>query len=171
MILENLDHALARGAEPYVEVTGYSVEADTDGEIPASGLRETMRAALRNAGRAPAAVDYVCAHGPSRRVMDRVESAMIKEVFGSRAYPIPVSSIKGVLGNPLVAAGPLQVIACALAFRNGLIPPAANCEFRDEDCDPDHVPGRARRRCLRCAVVNTHGVGGGNSSIVLEKAS
>ncbi len=171
VILENLEHALARGAQPYMELTGYGVQVDDDPETPGSGLKCTMRAALANAGQAVSAVDYVCAHGPSHPVLDRVETAMIKEVFGRRAYSIPVSSIKGVLGNPLAAAGPIQVIACALAFRNGLVPPTANLETADPECDLDYVPGQARRARLQCAIVNAHGIGGGNSSMVLQKVS
>ena len=168
VVIENLECARARGAEPYIEITGYSLKADSDWGTPACGLQDTMRQALINAGKRPEQVDYICAHGPSHPVLDRNETEMIKRVFNSLAYTIPVSSIKGVLGNPLAAAGPLQVIACALACREHLIPPTANYEIEDPACDLDYVPGQARRCQIRCALINAHGVGGGNSSMVVE---
>jgi 3-oxoacyl-[acyl-carrier-protein] synthase II len=168
LILENLDHALARGANPYVEITGYATQMDSDVKVPASGFSHTMTLAIANAGKRTEAVDYLCAHGPSHPILDRVETEMIKKVFGEYAYNIPVSSIKGAVGNPLSAAGPMQIIASALAVRKGLIPPTANYEFPDPACDLDYVP-EARMAQVSCALVNVHGVGGINSSLVVER--
>ena len=128
-----------------------------------------MRLALANACRQPGEVDYICAHGPGHPLLDRVETAMIKKVFGAHAYHIPVSSVKGSIGNPLSAAGPLQLIASALVLQHGLVPPTANYEFPDPECDLDYVPSRSRRARVRCVLINTHGVGGGNSSLVVER--
>jgi 3-oxoacyl-[acyl-carrier-protein] synthase II len=169
LVLENLEHARARGVEPYCELTGYGSCDDAPGVETASGLAKAMSMAIANAGLMPADIEYVCAHGPSDPVIDRVETAMIKQVLGRRAYRIPVSSIKGVTGNPLAAQGPLQVIACAMSWRAGLIPPTANYENPDPDCDLDYVPQRPRRSQMRCCLVNVHGLGGGNCAVVLER--
>jgi 3-oxoacyl-(acyl-carrier-protein) synthase len=94
---------------------------------------------------------------------------MITRVFAPAGNRVPVSSIKGVTGNPLAAAGPLQLIACALAFEHGHIPPTANHERPNVGCDLDFVPGRARKARLNCALINVRGLGGGNSSMVVER--
>jgi 3-oxoacyl-[acyl-carrier-protein] synthase II len=169
IILENLESALARGAKLYIEVTGFGISSDPhDNGNKITGLDAAMRQALANAGRRPEHVDYICAHGSGHPELDRAETQIIKKVFGKHAYSIPVSSIKGVTGNPMAAAGPLQVIACCLAMQNGLIPPTANYERSDPQCDLDYVTEGARLADPSCIVVNTHGVCGNNSSLVLE---
>jgi len=169
LVLESLTHALARGATPYLEVTGFGSCGDSHNGDPACGLEDAMAMALANSGRLPQDIDYICAHGPSDPVIDRVETTMIKKTFGDHAYKMPVSSIKGVMGNPLAAAGPLQMAACCLAARDGLIPPTANYDNPDPACDLDYVPNKPRKMKFRRALVNIHGMGGGNSSIVMEK--
>jgi len=170
VVLENLEHAIARGAKPYLELTGYGMNADADPvNAPGAGLADTMVMALGNAGVGIDEIDYICAHGPGHPVMDRVETDMIKQVFGRRAYVLPISSIKGVTGNPLAAAGPHQVITCALAFRNDLIPPTANYENHDPDCDLDYVGGKARSVKLNRILINSHGLGGQNCSLVVQR--
>jgi 3-oxoacyl-(acyl-carrier-protein) synthase len=131
-------------------------------------LRTSMLLALTNACLRPEDIDYVCAHGPSDLIMDRVESEMIRDVFGPHVDRLPVSSIKGVTGNPLSAAGPLEVAACALAMRAGWIPPTANYCERDPACDLDYVGEGARRAVLRHALINLHGLGGSNSTLVVR---
>ena len=101
-------------------------------------------------------------------MIDREESAGIRKVFGRHADRVPVSSIKGVIGNPLAAAGPLQVIACALAMRHDLIPPTANYTTPDPACDLDYVP-KARHGRVSCVLINVHGMGGGNSCLVVKR--
>ena len=103
--------------------------------------------------------------------MDRSETRMIKSTFGELAYIIPISSIKGVTGNPLSAAGPFQLIACSLATRDGMIPPTANLEKADPDCDLHYTPKTPRASRLNCILVNSHGLGGGNSCLVLERVN
>jgi 3-oxoacyl-[acyl-carrier-protein] synthase II len=169
LVLENLHHARGRGAVPYLEITGYATRMDTDLQVSGSGLDLCMNEALANAGKRPANVDYICAHGPGHPVLDAVETAMIKKVFGPLAHRVPVSSIKGVTGNPLAAAGPFQVVACSLAFQNGIIPPTANLEKPDPDCDLDYVPLQPRRHRFACALINAHGLGGGNSTLIVEQ--
>jgi 3-oxoacyl-[acyl-carrier-protein] synthase II len=169
LILENLDHALARGRRPYLEVTGFATHVDTHPEEPGTGWEFTMREALANAGRRPDSVDYLCAHAPGHPLIDRIETAMIKKVFGAYAYRLPISSIKGVIGSPLSAAGPMQVIACALALQEGVIPSTLNLEKPDPACDLNYLPGPPRRLQPDVILINTHGLGGGNSSLVVER--
>ncbi len=169
VILENLEHALGRGARPYLEITGCASLVDPDLDVPGCGLEGTMSQALANAGKRPVDIDYICAHGPGHPVMDRLETVMIKTVFGDTAYRVPISSIKGVIGNPLAAAGALQIIACALAMKYDLIPPTANLEKPDPDCDLDYVPLTARHSRITTILINAHGIGGGNSSMIVER--
>lgn len=168
-VVESLGHALGRGATPLAWVRGFGSCGETSGSPAGVGLADSMAGALANSGLHPADIDYVCAHGPSDPVIDRTETAMIKQVFDRRARQIPVSSIKGVTGNPLSAAGPLQVAATLLAMRDGLVPPTAHYETPDPWCDLDYVPNRPYRMEVRRAMINLHGLGGGNSSLVLEK--
>jgi minimal PKS ketosynthase (KS/KS alpha) len=168
VVLESLAHARARGARPWIEICGGASCPDPAGSPAGTGLALSMEMALANACRAPADMDYICAHGPSHPVIDRTETAAIRRLFGRRADAVPVSSIKGVIGNPLAAAGPLQVIACALAMRHGLVPPTANYTTPDPACDLDYVP-QARRLDVRRALTNVHGVGGGNSTLVVAR--
>ena len=169
VVLENLDHALGRGVKPWLEITGHSSLVDLDHANPGCGLTATMRMALANAGKRPAHVDYICAHGPGDPVIDRNETSSIKELFGQRAYHVPVSSIKGVTGNPLAAAGAFQVIACSLAMRDHAIPPTANLDKPDPACDLDYVPLHFRKAVLNTILINSHGLGGGNSSLIVER--
>lgn len=169
VIVESLEHARARGARIYCEILGHDTCIDPQPRDPGSGLIDTMRGALACAGLLPDDIDYICAHGPGHPVLDKAETRMIKQVFGDRAYRIPVSSIKGVIGNPLAAAGPLQVTACCCALRDGLIPPTANLVETAPECDLDYVPGRARHYRAHRILINAHGLGGGNSSLVLQE--
>jgi 3-oxoacyl-[acyl-carrier-protein] synthase II len=169
LVLESLDHALGRGVEPYFEITGYGVQTDADPALPGSGLGSTMSAALANANHDPADIDYICAYGTGHPIFDRVELAMIKRAFGRCAQAVPISSIKGVTGNPIAAAGPLQLIAAGLCFRKNIIPPTANCVNLDSDCDLDIVRGRARRAKLKRILLNVRGLGGGNSTMIVER--
>jgi 3-oxoacyl-(acyl-carrier-protein) synthase len=168
VVIESLAHARARGATPMLEILGGASFPDPAGAVPGTGLTGAMALALANARLHPTEIDYVCAHGPSHPVIDRIETAAIREVFGPHAYRMPVSSIKGVIGNPLAAAGPLQAIACGLAMRDGLVPPTANYVTPDPDCDLDYVPEPRRGRIGR-VLVNVHGVGGGNGVLALGR--
>ena len=171
VVLENMDHARCRGATALLEITGHASLIDPDWDTPASGLEMTMRQALANASMRPANVDYICAHGPGHPLMDRNETKMIKAVFGHHCDRIPVSSIKGVTGNPLAAGGAFQVIACAQAFREHTIPPTANLEKPDPECDLDYVPLVPRRADLKTILINSHGLGGGNSTLIVERVA
>lgn len=168
-ILENLERAEARGVRAYVELGGYGKQRDLNAERPGSGLEHSMKLALANAGCSERNIDYISAYGPGHPVLDAAEVEIIKKVFGDRAYSIPVSSIKGVTGNALAAGGPFQIIACALAIRDHLIPPTANYELADPACDLDFVPNRSRKVRLNSTLVNVRGLGGGASTMVLNR--
>jgi 3-oxoacyl-(acyl-carrier-protein) synthase len=168
VVLESLAHARARGAHIWLEICSGASHSDTFGTLPAAGLETCMTLSLANARLSGDAIDYVCAHGPSDPTIDRVETAMIRNTFGRHAYRIPVSSIKGVTGNPLAAAGPMELIACALAMRDDLVPPTANYTTPDPACDLDYVP-QARRTRVEHAIINVHGMGGGNTSLIVRR--
>ena len=168
-VLEDLERAEARGARPYLEINGYARQRDDIPENPGSGLLGSMRLALANSSRSIDAIDYICAYGPGHPVLDAAEVRYIKEVFGERAYSMPISSIKGVTGNPLAAGGPLQVAACALSLRDQIIPPTANYELPDPDCDLDFVP-RPRKAKLDSILLNVRGLGGSASSLVVSRS-
>jgi 3-oxoacyl-[acyl-carrier-protein] synthase II len=170
-ILENLEYALARGAQTYLEITGYSKQRDRDTTIPGSGLEDSMKMALANAGRTRDDVDYISAYGPGHPVLDAVEVGIIKRVFGQESYCVPVSSIKGVTGNPLAAGGPMQLAACALTIRDQLIAPTGNYEIADPECDLDFVPNHPRKSKVQCALINVRGLGGSASSMVVSRVS
>ncbi|MFZ4398006.1 MAG: beta-ketoacyl-[acyl-carrier-protein] synthase family protein [Kiritimatiellia bacterium] len=169
VVIESLAHARARGARVWLELCGGASRPDPCGSPDATGMSDAMTLALANASRRPEDIDYISAHGPSHPVIDGVESSGIRKVFGRHADRIPVSSIKGVIGNPLAAAGPLQAIACALSMRHDLIPPTANYTTPDPACDLDYVP-QARRGRMHCALINVHGMGGGNSCVVVKRS-
>ena len=169
LVLENLEHAEARGARSYLEIGGYGTQRDPDLQKPASGLEFSMLLALANAGYTPNDIDYISAYGPGHPMLDAVEVEIIKRVFGRRAYFLPVSSIKGVTGNALAAGGPFQVIACALSIRDQLLPPTANYNVADPACDLDCVPNRPRKARIDSALVNVRGLGGSASTMVLNR--
>ena len=168
MVIESLAHARARGARIWLEICGGASNTDGVDTPAADGLGACMTLALANSHLRGESIDYICAHGPSDPVIDRVETVMIRKTFGSHAYRIPVSSIKGVTGNPLAAAGPMEVIACALAMRDDLIPPTANYTTPDPECDLDYVP-QARRARIAHALINVHGMGGGNTTLIVRR--
>jgi 3-oxoacyl-[acyl-carrier-protein] synthase II len=170
-VLENLERAEARGAHAYLEIDGYARHRDELPEVPGAALFDSMNLALANAGRTPNDVDYISAYGPGHPVLDIAEVRCIKRVFGERAYSIPISSIKGVTGNPLAAGGPFQVVTCALAMRDQIIPPTANYEFEDPECDLDFVPTRPRKAKLDCILLNVRGLGGSASSMVVKRVN
>ena len=168
-VLEDLERARSRGAPIYLEISGYARTRDRGCDDPGSGLVEAMKLALANAARTKDDIDYVSAYGPGHPLLDAAEVRYIKEVFGDRAYSIPITSVKGVTGNPLSASGPFQVAACALSFRDQMIAPTANYETPDPNCDLDFVPTRARRAKIDCALVNVRGLGGSASTMLVSR--
>lgn len=173
LVLERLEHALARGARPYAEIVGYGasddayhiVEPDPEGR----GAALAMRRALDDAGLSPNDVDYINAHGTSTPMNDRCETVAIKEVFGSHAYELMVSSTKSMTGHLLGAAGVLGVAACIFAIETGIVPATINYEEPDPDCDLDYVPNAARNARVDVAMSNAFGFGGHNGVIVTRR--
>jgi 3-oxoacyl-[acyl-carrier-protein] synthase II len=168
VVLENMDHALARGVRLYGEIRGYAACGDPVNAEEGGGLAVTMRRTLQNAGMRPSDVDHVSAHGPSDIDMDRTETEVIKTALGEAAYRVAVSSIKGVTGCPMGAGGVMQLIAACLTLEKSVIPPTANYERPDPKCDLDYVP-RARPVDVRTILINTHGFGRHNGSMLLHR--
>jgi 3-oxoacyl-[acyl-carrier-protein] synthase II len=167
-LIEEKEAALARGAIILAEIAGYGSCLDHDKRIPGSGWPACMCEALNDAGWTPAMIDSISAWGPGHPVIDRIEAESIAHVLGRAAAHIPVYSIKGIIGNPMAAAGPLQVAACIHSFRDGLVPPTANLEVPLPEVALDFVRGKARRCFPQTALLNAHGVGGANATLLLR---
>jgi 3-oxoacyl-[acyl-carrier-protein] synthase II len=173
LVLEDLEHARARGARVHGEVIGFgvtndayhSVAPDESGEAPA----QCMRNALADAGMTPEDVDYVNAHGTSTPLNDAAETRALKMALGERAAGVPISSTKSMIGHLLGAAGAVEAIATLLCMNHGVIHPTINYETPDPDCDLDYVPNEARRAEVRVAISNGFGFGGQNCTVVLKR--
>jgi nodulation protein E len=169
MVLESRERALARGANIYAEILGFGMSADA-GDITAldpDGAARAMRAALSDAKADPADIDYVNAHGTGTPLNDRAETQALRKAFGASADRLAVSSTKAVLGHSMGAAGALEAAATALALQHQIIPPTANYEQPDPDCDLDFVPNVARAAPIRKAMSNSFAFGGLNAVLVL----
>ena len=173
LVLETLEHALARGARIYGEIVGYGCTADgyhiTAPEPEGTEAARAMQLALQDAGVSPEQVDYINAHGTSTELNDKIETLAIKKVLGDHAYRVPVSSIKSMIGHSMGAAGALEAIACVLSMCTGWVPPTINYEHPDPECDLDYVPNQARKHAVKVAVSNSFGFGGQNAVLVLRK--
>jgi 3-oxoacyl-[acyl-carrier-protein] synthase II len=174
LVLEELEHAVDRGAHVYAEVLGYGTSADaqhvTEPDTTGSSPARAMRMALDDAGIAPADIDYVNAHGTSTPVGDASETRVLKIALGEEgARRIPLSSTKGSTGHCLGASGAVEAIFCTLAIQTGVLPPTINYENADPDCDLDYVPNHARSADVRIAVSNSFGFGGHNACLVLGR--
>ncbi|MGR0118912.1 beta-ketoacyl-ACP synthase II [Bacillus halotolerans] len=173
IVLEELEHALARGAKIYGEIVGYGSTGDAyhitapaqDGE----GGARAMQEAIKDAGIAPEEIDYINAHGTSTYYNDKYETMAIKTVFGEHAYKLAVSSTKSMTGHLLGAAGGIEAIFSILAIKEGMIPPTINIETPDEECDLDYVPDEARRQDLSYVLSNSLGFGGHNATLIFKK--
>jgi len=172
-VLERLEHALARGASIYAEVLGSAHSSDTYHiAVPDPEGRGAVRAmtwALEDAGVQPGQVDYINAHGPSTPLGDRTETLAIKTLFGERAYEIPISSTKSMIGHSFAGAGAIEALACVKSIETGAIHPTINYETPDPLCDLDYVPNQARCQPVNIALSNSFGLGGQNSTVVLGR--
>jgi 3-oxoacyl-[acyl-carrier-protein] synthase II len=173
VVLEELEHALRRGARIYGEIVGYGATGDAyhlTGQPEAhEGLQRAMRKALADGKLAPTDVDYINAHGTSTPLNDPNEIRGIKAVFGEHARSLSVSSTKSATGHMLGAAGGVEFIACALAMRDGMIPPTINYSTPDPECDLDVTPNTPKARPVNVAISNSSGFGGHNVSIALRR--
>lgn len=173
VILEELEHAKARGAQIYGEIVGYGATADayriTDIHPEGRGAIACMRMALADAGLAPTDIDYVNAHGTSTSVNDRVETRACKEVFGEFAMQVPISSTKSMMGHLIAAAGATELIVCLMAIRDCAVPPTTNYENPDPECDLDYVPNEARSKQVDIALNNSFGFGGQNITLITQR--
>jgi len=173
VILEEREHALARGARIYGELVGYGATADayhiTSPAPHGAGNARAMQMALTQAGLAPERIDYLNAHGTSTGPNDREETAAIKAVFGAHARKLLVSSTKSMTGHLLGAAGAIEAITCLLALRDGIVPPTINYMTPDPELDLDYVPNVARTQAIAVALSNSMGFGGHNASLILTR--
>jgi len=173
VLLEELEHALRRGAHIYGELSGIGFTADahhvTAPPEDGHGAVRSMLTALRDAGIEPDDVDYINAHGTSTLLNDKSETSAIKQVFGERAFEIPISSTKSMHGHLLGAAGAVELIATLLAMKENTIPPTINYEHPDPECDLNYVPNQAIQRRIDVAISNTFGFGGHNATLVVNR--
>ncbi|MFA5105182.1 MAG: beta-ketoacyl-ACP synthase II [Candidatus Margulisiibacteriota bacterium] len=172
LILEDLDHALKRKAPIYAEIVGFGSTCDAFGAIkqePTGGQAErAMRLALKTAGINPEDIDYINAHGSSTIQNDKIETDIIKDVFGKHAYKLAISSTKSMIGHLQGGCAGPEIIATCLAIKEGIIPPTINLDNPDKDCDLDYVPNKSRKKSIKYALKNTFGFGGKNAAIVLK---
>jgi 3-oxoacyl-[acyl-carrier-protein] synthase II len=173
MVLEELEHARARGAKVWAEVVGFGSSADayrmTDIHPEGRGPAAAMQMALDDAGIRPGDVDYISAHGTGTQENDRVETMAVKRVFGDAAYRVPVSSVKSELGHLIAAAGATELMTCVLAIRDQVLPPTINLDTPDPECDLDYVPHQAREAGVEVCLSNSFGFGGQNDSLVVRR--
>jgi 3-oxoacyl-[acyl-carrier-protein] synthase II len=173
VILEELEHAKARGAHIHAEILGYGSTADafriTDTHPEGRGATTCINLALADAKLNTDQIDYINAHGTSTNVNDKVETLAIKQAFGERAYKIPVSSTKSMMGHLIAAAGATELIVCIKALQSGVLPPTTNYETPDPDCDLDYIPNQARQAKCDIALSNSFGFGGQNITLIVGK--
>ncbi|MBA1272765.1 beta-ketoacyl-ACP synthase II [Stutzerimonas azotifigens] len=173
LVLEELEHAKARGATIHAELIGFGMSADafhmTSPPEDGAGASRCMRSALKDAGIDASSVDYINAHGTSTPAGDRAEAAAVKSVFGEHAYSLSVSSTKSMIGHLLGAAGAVEAIFSVLAIRDQVAPPTINLDDPDDGCDLDFVPYEAKSRRIEVSLSNSFGFGGTNGSLVFRR--
>jgi 3-oxoacyl-[acyl-carrier-protein] synthase II len=173
LVLEELEHALRRGAPILAELVGYGASTDahhvTAPRTDGAGAVQAMRLAIRDAGISSGEIGYINAHGTGTPLNDWIETQAVKQVFGDSAPSIPISSIKSMTGHLLGAAGAVELIASVLTLQTGWIPPTINWEEADEGAELDFVPGRARRKDCRYVMSNSFGFGGHNVSLIVKR--
>lgn len=173
VVLEDLEHAVARGAKIYAEIVGYGATGDayhiTAPAPEGEGGARAMKMALNDADLAPEEVGYINAHGTSTEYNDKFETMAIKTVFGEHAYKLAVSSTKSMTGHLLGAAGGIEAIFTILTLKEGILPPTINLDTPDPDCDLDYVPNAARKQEVNAAISNSLGFGGHNATIAFRK--
>ena len=171
LVLETLEHAQKRGATILAELAGagWSFDAFNDTAPDPEQQATAMKMALEDAGITPQDIDYINAHGTSTKLNDASETRAIKIALGDRAYKVPISSNKSMIGHLACAAGAVEAVAAVMTVREGIIPPTINYETIDPDCDLDYVPNKARQQRVNSCLSNSFGMGGQNCSIVICK--
>lgn len=173
MVLEELGHALDRGSHIYAEIIGYGTTYDSFHMVqPLPDGKQAVRAvemSLKDAGILPDEIDYINAHGTSTPLNDKVETGVVKEVFGERAYSILINATKSMIGHTMGAAGSIEVIASVLSMKDHFLHPTINYEYPDPECDLDYVPNVGRPSEINCILTNSYGFGGKNSAIILKR--
>lgn len=173
LIMEEMSHALDRGAAIYAEVIGYGLNCSgfhiVKPEPEGRDMSAVMKLAANDAKIDIKKIDYINAHGTATRANDSAETNAIKDAFGEYAYKIPVSSTKSMTGHTIGAAGAIGTVVSALVIKNGIIPPTINYENPDPECDLDYVPNVARESDVKTALINSFGFGGSNASVILKK--
>jgi 3-oxoacyl-[acyl-carrier-protein] synthase II len=173
VILEELEHAKARGAHIYAEVRGYAANTGAHHMVmpmpDGSDATRVMQSALKDAQLNPADINYINAHGTSTQANDRAETNAIKKVFGEHAYKVPVSSTKSMIGHSIGAAGAIEAVVCSLTLENQFIPPTINYKEKDPDCDLDYVPNEGRNAKIEHVLSNSFGFGSSNACLIFSK--
>ncbi len=173
LILEELEHALERGARIYAEVAGYGMSCDayhlTSPDVEGNGLARSIKWALADAGMRPEDIDYINAHGTSTPTNDPLETMAFKKALGDHAYKIPISSTKSMTGHMVGGAGGIEAIISLLALRDGFVPPTINLDEPDEKCDLDYVPHTGRKADLTVVMSDNLGFGGHNGTLLFKK--
>jgi len=173
LILEELNHALKRGAHIYCEVTGFGTccNAYHMTDLPADGesMAASINFALKDAQLAPESIGYINAHGSSTKQNDVFETNAYKKAFGKKAYDIPISSLKSMIGHPLAAANSIELVACALVFERDILPPTINQEVPDPACDLDYIANKAREKRVNHILKTSSGFSGIHSSMILSR--
>lgn len=172
-VVEEYKHARKRGAPVYAEILGHGMTCDayhmTSPDPAGTEAIRAMEMAMKKAGVKPNQIDYINAHGTSTPLNDKTETMIIKKVFGDRAYQIPISATKSMIGHLIGAAGAVELIATLLAMEHGEIPPTINYEIPDPECDLDYVPNQSRKAKIGIAMKNSFGFGGKNSILIISK--
>ncbi len=175
MIVEDYDHAKARGAKIYCEIIGYGTSNDAFDMISlhetGRGLKRAMKAAIKKAGIDPAEIDYINPHGSATPSNDAVETMVFKEIMGDAAYKTTISSVKPITGHCMGASGSVEALACIMAIRDQKVPPTINYTTPDPECDLDYVPNVARQRRVKVSVSTSVGLGGHNSCLIFREAT
>jgi beta-ketoacyl-acyl-carrier-protein synthase II len=173
IILESLESALERGVNIYAEIIGYGTTNDAYSMVQplptGSQAKKAIELALKFANVKPSEIDYINAHGSSTPLNDKIETKIIKEIFGEYAYRIPISATKSITGHSLGAAGSIEAIASILTIINQFIPPTINYEFPDPECDLDYVPNKGRKADINIVLSNSYGFGGKNVALIFKK--
>jgi 3-oxoacyl-[acyl-carrier-protein] synthase II len=173
LVLEEYEHAKARGANIYCEFVGYGVSSDayhmTSPAPGGAGAALCMRNALRDAGLNTEDVDYINAHGTSTLAGDKAETDGVKAAFGKQAYKLALSSTKSMVGHLLGAAGGVEAVFAVLSIKDQIMPPTINLETPDPECDLDYIPNTARAARVKVAMSNSFGFGGTNATVIFRK--